>query len=94
MAFNIDIHYDNSLGFANPYLWVWYSGSDLPDDLAPTGNDAFGVLFQVQVKRQEFRFKFKDGPGHAGPWEDPALDRSFRPLKGLAGSSSSTRSGA
>jgi hypothetical protein len=85
MSFTINIHYDNSLQFANPYLWVWYSGSDQPDDFAPTGNDAFGILFQVQVKRQEFRFKFKDGPGSTGPWEGNALDRSFRPLKGISG---------
>ena len=86
MSFGITIHYDNILGFADPHLWVWYAGSDLPDDFATTGADAFASVFSVQVKRSEFQFKFKDGPGTAARWEGDALNRSFRPLKGIPGS--------
>ena len=62
MRVAITIHYDNSLGFADPHLWVWYAGSDLPDDVTATGQDPFGSVFSTQVKRSEFQFKFKDGP--------------------------------
>lgn len=76
MSFPVTIHYDNSRRFNDPHLWVWYSGSDLPDDFAATGSDGFGPVFAVQMRRPEFRFKFKDGAGTAGPWEAGSLDRA------------------
>ena len=36
MAFSVTIHYDNSPGFADPHLWVWYGASfATEEDLAP-----------------------------------------------------------
>ncbi|MGI6456601.1 MAG: alpha-amylase family glycosyl hydrolase [bacterium] len=81
MNFNVIIHYDNSQNFPSPHLWVWYDGSVLPDEFAPSGNDDYGVVFNVQVKRSRFRFKFKDGTGTAGPWEHDSSDRMYRPEK-------------
>jgi len=74
MGFLITVHYDNASGFQTPYLWIWYAGVDTPDEFAPTGSDIFGFLYAVEVKRNTFGFKFKDGPGTAGPWEDQSLD--------------------
>ena len=85
MRFAITIHYDNALHFADPHLWVWYAGSAEPDEFSATGGDRYGSVFDVEVKRPVFQFKFKDGPGPAGPWESDALNRSFRPLKGAPG---------
>jgi 1,4-alpha-glucan branching enzyme len=80
MPFQIRLHYDNGRGFQLPHLWVWYAESAFQDDFAPTGQDAFGPVYDVTVRRPEFKFKFKEGPGTAGPWEDAGLDRDYRPL--------------
>ena len=88
MSFSIIVHYDNSPKFAQPHLWVWYAGSHQTEDLAPTGTDAFGKVFAVQLKRSSFSFKFKEGPGTAGPWESDALNRNFRPQKAPSGAPS------
>lgn len=85
MSFSIVVHYDNSPRFAQPHLWVWFAGSHQPQDFAPTDTDAFGAVFAVQVKRSSFSFKFKEGPGTAGPWESDALNRSLRPQKAPGG---------
>jgi 1,4-alpha-glucan branching enzyme len=85
MSFQVTVHYDNSLNFRNPYLWVWYVGSDSPDDFQATGSDAFGSVFQIDAKRSSFFFKFKDGPGTSVVWEGPGHDRRFTPLKGTPG---------
>ncbi len=85
MPSQITIHYDNAGGFPDPRLWVWYAGSTLPDDLEPTSQDDFGPVFAVTVKRPEFGFKFKDGPGGAGPWEGAGLDRRYRSLNPAGG---------
>jgi hypothetical protein len=78
MAFSLTIHYDNSPGFANPHLWVWYDSSvGTEDDVAPEGTDAFGPFFRLVAKRKDFPFKFKDGPGTKGPWEGGRLDRYY-----------------
>ena len=84
MPANVTIHYDNTRSFADPHLWVWYDGSAESDDFAATGADAFGPVFPVQVRRPEFRFMFKDGPGgSAAVWEDDALRRSYRTTPAL-----------
>lgn len=63
MAFSVTIHYDNSPGFGDPHLWVWYGSSlGTEDDLAPAGVDSFGPFFRLAAKRRDFGFKFKDGP--------------------------------
>ena len=49
MAFQIRIHYDNANGFAQPHLWQWADGSTASADVAPTGHDGFGVIFDVQT---------------------------------------------
>jgi 1,4-alpha-glucan branching enzyme len=78
MAFSVTIHYDNSPGFGDPHLWVWYGSSlGTEDDLAPAGVDAFGPFFRLAAKRRDFGFKFKDGPGKAGPWEGAELERQY-----------------
>lgn len=82
MPYNITFHYNNSRGFQHPYLWVWYAGSAEADDLGPTAPDAFGFIYEVETRRPEFGFKFKEGSGVTGPWEGPNLDRTYRPLKG------------
>jgi hypothetical protein len=79
MPTNVTIHYDNTGAFADPHLWVWYDGSDVSDDFAATSQDDSGLVFTVQVRRPEFRFMFKDGPGgSAAVWEDDALRRRYR----------------
>jgi 1,4-alpha-glucan branching enzyme len=76
---SITIHYDNARTFAAPHLWVWYERSARSDDVAPTGQDAFGPFFTAEVKRPDFRFMFKDGAGASAPvWEDDAVRRSYR----------------
>ncbi len=80
MSFHMKFHYDNSLGFQDPYLWIWYTGSG-SEEKAPMAQDAFGFVYDVDVRRQEFGFKFKDGPGTLGPWEPGWLDRDCRPWK-------------
>lgn len=81
MPYPITVHYDNAPGFPAPHLWIWYAASAAPEDVAPTGQDAFGPVYAVQVKRPEFRFKFKDGPGTAGPWEGDDRERDYRPRR-------------
>jgi hypothetical protein len=83
MGIHVSIHYDNSAGFSDPYLYVWYAGAAAADDFKATGTDGFGAVFEVEVKRSDFSFKFKNGPGTSGAWEGPGLDRRFRPLKGV-----------
>jgi hypothetical protein len=78
MSFRMTLHYDNTAKFGRPHLWVWYEDSHSPDDLAPTGADPFGLVFDVELKRAKFNFKFKDGLGVLGPWEAPSLERTFR----------------
>lgn len=79
MPFKINIHYDNAFNFAQPHIWIWYDGSAVRHDLAPSGADDFGPIFTVDVLRSRFKFKFKDGSGTNGPWEDASLDRIFEP---------------
>jgi 1,4-alpha-glucan branching enzyme len=75
----ITIHYDNARSFAAPHLWVWYSGSTGSDDFVPAGQDAFGPVFTVDVRRPDFEFMFKDGAGAFAPvWEGNAVRRSYR----------------
>jgi 1,4-alpha-glucan branching enzyme len=81
MLYQIKIHYNNCPGFQDPHIWIWYEGSGTADDVAPTGQDAFGSVFDLSVRRPEFGLKFKDGPGTAGPWEDRRLDRTYRSLE-------------
>ena len=81
MSFSVTIHYNNSQGFANPHMWVWYDASvSTQEDIAATGTDVFGPFFRVSAKRKDFSFKFKAGPGTAGPWEGGRLDRNYEAL--------------
>ena len=77
MPFQVRVHFDNSRGLNNPHLWQWNAGSNVTGDFAPTCHDDFGLIFDIQVVRSEFRFKFKSGPGIAGPWEDDSLNRFY-----------------
>ena len=78
MRFPIRIHFDNSANLNDPFLWIWYDGSDQPDEFAPTGSDDYGLIFDCTVKRSRFSFKFKQGSGVIGPWEPLELDRDYR----------------
>ena len=78
MRFPLTVHYDNSRRFVRPHLWIFYAGSALVDDVAPTSVDDFGPVFETDVSRPEFGFTFKEGPGTFGPWEGPGFDRSHR----------------
>ena len=81
MGFPVTIHYDNRPGFADPHVWVWYDASvATQDDVAAAGVDAFGPFFQVEAKRKDFGFKFKQGRGTGGPWEGDRLDRYYEAL--------------
>lgn len=86
MPTRLTMHYDNHLRFREPHLWVWYDGSIFPDDIPPTGQDAFGPVYDVSVSRQDFRFKFKDGAGTVGSWEGQGLDRAYHPRERNDGS--------
>src|SRR5215510_1538477 len=77
MPFPIRVHFDNSSGFQNPHLWQWADGSSRTGDFAPSGQDGFGPFFDIEVRRSEFHFKFKEGPGTPGPWEPDRLNRFY-----------------
>jgi 1,4-alpha-glucan branching enzyme len=81
MVYPITIHYDNQHDFHTPYLWLWYAGSQIQTDLAPTRQDAFGAVYELTVNRPTFRFKFKDGPGMDVQWEDNGLERRYSPIQ-------------
>lgn len=84
MSFQIKIHYDNHPGFHEPHIWIWSVGSAIQGDFPPTGQDAFGLVYDISDQppdftvKPKFSFKFKDGPGTAGPWEDSSLNRDHR----------------
>ena len=41
MAFSVTIHYDNSPGFTDPHVWIWYDASvATQEDIAATDVDA------------------------------------------------------
>ena len=79
MPFTIRIHFGNSGKIINPHLWQWSDGSSIQGDFAPMASDAFGPIFDIEVVRSEFKFKFKSGAGTAGPWESASLERRYRP---------------
>jgi 1,4-alpha-glucan branching enzyme len=79
VPFPIRIHFENSRNISNPHLWQWSEGSSIQRDFAPTGSDAFGPIFDIEVVHSQFYFKFKSGPGTAGPWESDSLKRRYRP---------------
>jgi 1,4-alpha-glucan branching enzyme len=87
MSFQIKIHYDNHPGFQDPHIWIWSVGSALQGDFPPAGQDTFGFVYDIADQppgfslKPNFSFKFKDGPGTAGPWEDSSLNREYRPLE-------------
>lgn len=77
MSYPVTIHLDNA-DLVDPHLWIEYAGSDLPDDLPSTGKDDFGPVFAISVRRPDFTVRVKQGPGAAGPWENPTLTRIVR----------------
>lgn len=78
MRHKLRIHYDNGNGFIEPHLWMWVTdGSTLEKEIAPAGNDSFGVYFDVGFNRSSFFFKFKDNHVKKGIWEDEGLDRCY-----------------
>src|SRR5262245_56038749 len=85
MSFQVILHYDNALQFALPHVVVQYPGVAELDVVAPSGTDSFGPVYSLEVRRSQFGFRFKDGPGVAGRWEDAAVDRFFSPIQGAGG---------
>ena len=84
MPFQMRIHFDNSGGFSEPHLWVWYDGSPVTHDLAPAGKDAYGPYYDLVVIRSFARFRFKDGSGTLARWEPEARNREMWPLESEA----------
>ena len=76
MAVRFTIHYDNLAGLARPHLRLWHTGAN-PVDLAPTGGDEFGPLWQLSLVRPELTFTFTAGPGAA---QTDGHDRHIRLL--------------
>lgn len=79
MPYSIRVHFDNIAKLTHPHLWQWSAASTLARDFPSTGLDAFGPIFDIEVVRPDFFFKFKAGPGNGGPWENDSLNRLFRP---------------
>ncbi len=79
MLHRVRIHYDNKRNFTNPMLWVWVSdGTSMEKEIAPAGEDHFGVYFDLYHRRSSFHFKFKGEKGGKEVWEDEELDRFYR----------------
>lgn len=72
----VRLHYDNAEGFADPRAWVWYPGSTAGQDVAAAGRDGWGAVFELDVARPRFMFKFKDGAGVDARWEGDGHDRA------------------
>ncbi|GIK41585.1 MAG: hypothetical protein BroJett011_54180 [Chloroflexota bacterium] len=87
MSFQIKMHFDNYPGFKEPHIWIWSVGSAIQGDFPPAGRDAFGFVYAISDQppdftlKPKFSFKFKDGPGVAGSWEDSSLNRDYRSLE-------------
>lgn len=78
MLYKVRIHFDNSSGFREPYLWSWCPGA--PGwETAPSGEDSFGIVYDLETDRPGFSFKFKEGPGRTDRWEGPGLERDLDP---------------
>ena len=77
----ITIHFDNTANLSDPHLWVWYDGIDITHDVPPMGHDEYGLIYEIEVLQSRFHFKFKQGEGTEGPWEDDSLNRSYFPQK-------------
>jgi hypothetical protein len=76
MAVGFTIHYDNLAGLARPHLRLWHAGAN-PVDLAPTGGDEFGPLWELSPVPPELTFTFTASPGAA---QTDGHDRRVRPL--------------
>ena len=59
-----------------PHLRLWHAGAN-PVDLAPTGADEFGPLWELSLVRPELTFTFTASPGAA---QTDGHDRRVRPL--------------
>src|SRR5918992_6265376 len=71
------LHYDNGYAFADPSVWVWHGASTMePQDVPATGRDRWGAVFDLDVARPVFSFKFKDGGGPRARWEPDGRDRT------------------
>ncbi|MHC1726680.1 MAG: alpha-amylase family glycosyl hydrolase [Syntrophobacteraceae bacterium] len=81
---SIVIHYNNSGKFLSPALHLWYPGSQ-GRDIMPSKSDSFGPVFETDVLRADFGFKFKDA-AREGAWEGPGLDRCFKGYASISGS--------
>jgi hypothetical protein len=67
------------LNIVDPHIWVWHPNSSVQIDLGPTDGDDFGLVFDVEIVRPTFYFKFKSRQGTAGPWEANSLERVVHP---------------
>jgi len=81
MTYKVKIHYANTQAFSNPCLWIWYDGSTIQHDITAISSDDYGPIFEADVLRSNFHFKFKDGEGTNVQWEQMSLDRRFVPIE-------------
>ncbi|MGI6647869.1 MAG: alpha-amylase family glycosyl hydrolase [Bacillota bacterium] len=78
MRHTVRIHYDNKKEFVEPLMWVWVSdGATLEREITPSGQDDFGVYYDLNYNRSSFHFRFKDGQGVGAIWEDESLNRYY-----------------
>jgi hypothetical protein len=61
---------------ARPHLRLWHAGAN-PVDLAPTGGDEFGPLWELSLVRPELSFTFTASLGAA---QTDGYDRRVRLL--------------
>jgi hypothetical protein len=80
-AARLTIHYDNLAGLARPHLRLWQADANTVD-LAPTGGDEFGPLWELPLVPPELTFTFTAGPGAA---QTDGHDRRVRPPVGADG---------
>lgn len=78
MTHSIRVHYDNGNGFLEPVMWVWVSdGATLEREVSVSGQDDFGVFYDMKYNRSSFNLLFKDGKGQDVRWEPADVNRVF-----------------
>ncbi|NUQ01922.1 MAG: 1,4-alpha-glucan branching protein, partial [Armatimonadetes bacterium] len=70
------VHFNNARRYRRPVL-VWCGGCQELQPVEPTGTDAFGPFYEIEVESEQFEFTFRDGV--LGDPDMSALQRSFAP---------------
>jgi 1,4-alpha-glucan branching enzyme len=77
MSLTLRLHYDNAAGFKDPYIVIQYFKDKGTYEFASTGKDDFGLVYELQIERSNFYFRFKDGAGKTQTWEGEHLTRHY-----------------